>query len=65
MADVTPDPIMRIAMDFMVAKHLFISGEGLAHGEGDAEGWLRDTGWRKSERRRLGGPHSVIIAEAI
>ncbi len=27
MAEVTPDPIMRIAMGFMAAKHLFIASE--------------------------------------
>ena len=27
MADITPDPIMRIAMDFMAAKHLFVASE--------------------------------------
>jgi hypothetical protein len=27
MADVTPDPIMRIAMGFMAAKHLFVASE--------------------------------------
>jgi len=27
MAEVTPDPIMRIAMGFMAAKHLFVASE--------------------------------------
>ena len=27
MADVTPEPIMRIAMGFMAAKHLFVANE--------------------------------------
>ena len=49
----------------MSGEFLIISGEGQAYGEDDAEGWLRETGWRKSERRPLGGPHSVIIAEAV
>jgi hypothetical protein len=42
-----------------------ISGEGQAYGEDDAEAWLRETGWRKAERRPLGGPHSVVVAEPI
>jgi hypothetical protein len=25
MADITPDPIMRIALGFMAAKHLFVA----------------------------------------
>ena len=37
MAQITPDPIMRIAMGFMAAKHLFVANEiglftGLAQG---------------------------------
>jgi hypothetical protein len=27
MADITPDPIMKIAMGFMAAKHLFVASE--------------------------------------
>ena len=27
MAEITPDPIMRVAMGFMAAKHLFIASE--------------------------------------
>ena len=42
-----------------------ISGEGQAYGEDEAEAWLRETGWRKAERRPLGGPHSVVVAEPI
>jgi hypothetical protein len=49
----------------MSGEFLIISGEGQAYGEDDAEAWLRETGWRKAERRSLGGPHSVIVAEAI
>jgi uncharacterized protein YbaR (Trm112 family) len=44
---------------------LMISSEERAYGEDDADAWLRETGWRKTERRPLGGPHSVIIAQAI
>jgi hypothetical protein len=46
-------------------EFLIISGEGQAYGEDDAEAWLRETGWHKAERRPLGGPNSVIIAQAI
>jgi hypothetical protein len=53
------------AAPLMSGEFLIISGEGQAYGEDDAEAWLRETGWRKSERRPLGGPHSVMIAEAI
>jgi O-methyltransferase domain/Dimerisation domain len=53
------------AAPLMSGEFLIISGEGQAYGEDDAEAWLRETGWRKSERRPLGGPHSVLIAEAV
>jgi hypothetical protein len=53
------------AAPLMSGEFLIISGEGQAYGEDDAEAWLRETGWRKAERRPLGGPHSVIVAEAI
>ena len=46
-------------------EFLVISGEGQAYGEDTAEEWLRQTGWRKLERRPLAGPASVIVAEAI
>ena len=48
-----------------VRRVLDHSGEGQAYGEYHAEAWLRESGWRKAERRPLGGPHSVIVAEAI
>jgi SAM-dependent methyltransferase len=54
-----------LAAALMSGEFLIISGEGQAYGEEDAEGWLRETGWRKIERRPLGGPNSVIVAEAV
>jgi 3-hydroxy-5-methyl-1-naphthoate 3-O-methyltransferase len=53
------------AAPLMSGEFLIISGEGQAYGEDDAEAWLRETGWHKAERRPLGGPNSVIIAQAI
>ena len=46
-------------------EFLMFSGEGQAYGEDDADGWLAQSGWRKLERRPLGGPASVVIAEAV
>ena len=54
-----------LAAPLMSGEFLIISGEGQAYGEDDAETWLRETGWHKAERRPLGGPNSVIIAQAI
>ena len=54
-----------LAAPLMSGEFLIISGEGQAYGEDDAEAWLRETGWHKAERRPLGGPNSVIIAQAI
>ena len=53
------------AAPLISGEFLIISGEGQAYGEDDAEAWLSETGWRKAERQPLGGPHSVIVAEAI
>ena len=53
------------AAPLMSGEFLIISGEGQAYGEDDADAWLPQTGWRKVEWRPLGGPHSVIVAEAI
>ena len=44
----------------MSGEFLIISGEGQAYGKDDAEARLCETGWRKVERRPLGGPNSVI-----
>lgn len=48
----------------MSGEYLVMSGEGQAYGEEAADAWLAQTGWRKLERRPLGGAPSVIIAEA-
>jgi hypothetical protein len=53
------------AAPLMSGEFLIISGEGQAYGEDGAEAWRRETGWRNAERRSLGGPHSMIVAEAI
>jgi hypothetical protein len=53
------------AAPLMSGEFLIISGEGQTYAEDDAEAWLHETGWRKAEWRPLGGPHSVIVAEAI
>lgn len=53
------------AAPLMSGEFLIISGEGQAYGEDDAEAWLHETGWRRADRRPLGGAHSVIVAVAI
>jgi SAM-dependent methyltransferase len=49
----------------MSGEFLVISGEGQAYSEQDADGWLKQTGWRKIERKSLAGPASLIVAEAV
>jgi ubiquinone/menaquinone biosynthesis C-methylase UbiE len=53
------------AAALMSGEFLIIAGEGQAYSEKEAQAWLRQTGWRKLERKPLAGPASVIIAEAI
>jgi hypothetical protein len=49
----------------MSGEFLVISGEGQAYSEEEADEWLRQTGWRKLERKPLAGPFSLIVAEAV
>jgi hypothetical protein len=49
----------------MSGECLVMSGEGQAYSEPEAEHWLRETGWRKLERKALTAPTSLIVAEAI
>jgi ubiquinone/menaquinone biosynthesis C-methylase UbiE len=49
----------------MSGEFLVIAGEGQAYSEEEAGEWLRQTGWRKLERRPLAGLASLIIAEAV
>ena len=55
MAEVTPDPIMRIAMGFMAAKHLFVANEiglfsGLARGQQRSKNSPRYAASRRAPR---------------
>jgi hypothetical protein len=48
----------------MSGEFLILTGEGESYSEEDVRGWLSASGWRPLERRPLGGPSSVVIAEA-
>ena len=53
MADITPDPVMRIALGFMAAKHLFVaSAIGLSRGSPVVR--RRLTNWSRSAVYRAG-----------
>jgi len=57
MAEVTPDPIMGIAMGFMAAKHLFVASEiglftGLAQGPASSTNSPRHVAFRGAPRAR-------------
>ncbi len=52
------------AAPLMSGEFLVLSGEGQAYSEEEADEWLRQTGWRKLERKPLAGPSSLIVAEA-
>ena len=66
-ADLWTDPTYTDppAAPLMSGEFLVISGEGQAYSEQDADEWLRQTGWRKVERKPLAGPASLIVAEAM
>jgi ubiquinone/menaquinone biosynthesis C-methylase UbiE len=66
-ADLWTDPTYTDppAAPLMSGEFLVISGEGQAYSEQDADEWLRQTGWRKIERKPLAGPASLIVAEAM
>lgn len=49
----------------LAGEFLMIAGEGDVYSEGEVRGWLRETGWAYLERQSLGGPASVIVAEAV
>jgi hypothetical protein len=51
MADITPDPIMRVALGFMAAKHLFAASaiglfEGLTDGPATLDDLTQNAGCR-------------------
>ena len=62
MADVTPDPIMKIAMGFMAAKHLFAANEiGLFEGLAAGPASIADLATKTSIPPRTLG----IVANAM
>jgi ubiquinone/menaquinone biosynthesis C-methylase UbiE len=52
------------AAALMSGEFLVMAGEGQAYSEQEADHWLKQTGWRKHERKPLAGMSSVIVAEA-
>lgn len=49
----------------MSGEFLVMSGEGQTYSEQEAVTWLQRTGWRRVEHMPLGGPASLIVAEAV
>ncbi len=49
----------------MSGQFLLTAGEGQTYSEQEANEWLKQTGWRKLERKGLPSPASLIIAEAV
>ena len=66
LADLWTDPThtQPAAAAMMSGEFLVISGEGQAYSEAEADEWLKQTGWRKLERKPLAGLGSLIVAEA-
>jgi ubiquinone/menaquinone biosynthesis C-methylase UbiE len=67
LADLWTDPThsQPPAAALMSGEFLVMAGEGQAYSEQEAVHWMRETGWRKLERRPLAGPASLIVAEAV
>ncbi len=53
------------AAALMSGQFLLMGGEGQTYSEQEADEWLRQTGWRKLERKPLPDPASLIVAEAM
>ncbi|MEZ4869350.1 MAG: methyltransferase [Caldilineaceae bacterium] len=46
-------------------EYLVIAGNGDVYSDAEVRGWLQETGWRPIESKPLGGPTSLLVAEAI
>jgi hypothetical protein len=46
-------------------EYLVIAGHGDVYSDTEVREWLRETGWRPVETKPLGGPTSLLVAEAI
>jgi len=67
LVDLWTDPTHSVppAAALMSGEFLVMAGEGQAYSEQEAEHWMRETGWRKLERKALAGATGLIVAEAI
>jgi SAM-dependent methyltransferase len=54
------EPVMAA---LMAGEFLLAGGEGDVYSEDEAHDWLDETGWSALDRRPLGGPASLIVAE--
>ena len=53
-----------LAAALMSGQFLIMAGEGQTYSEQEADEWLKQTGWRKLERKQLAGAAGLIVAEA-
>lgn len=49
----------------MSGEFLIFDGDGRSYSEAECRTWLSDTGWKPLEHRPLGGPSSLLVAEAV
>jgi hypothetical protein len=54
-----------MAAALMSGAFFLSGGEGQTYSEQEADEWLKQTKWRKLERKPLSGSNSLIVAEAI
>lgn len=46
-------------------EYLVIAGNGDVYSDAEVREWLQETGWQPIENQSLGGPTSLLVAEAI
>jgi SAM-dependent methyltransferase len=67
LVDMLTDPghTQPIEAALAAGEYLVIAGNGDVYSDAEVREWLQETGWRPVATTALGGPTSVLVAEAI
>jgi len=49
----------------MAGEFLVVGGNGDVYSIDEGRGWLEQSGWRYVEHKSLGGPATLVVAEAV